>query len=297
MSSDPADLSGIRSPFDAADLPRLSPVRDGEVEPAPEQPRRAWVEQIMGMPISITVRGPGLDARPGPRPVEDAVAAAFASLRRVDEVFSTWKPDSQVSRVRRGELDLAGCDADVREVAALCTTAREATGGWFDADLPDPTPEAPATRRWDPTGLVKGWAVARAARDLSAALDGYDVLVNAGGDLAAHCRRTDTPDWVIAIEDPRDRSAVLASVPLRVGGVATSGTAARGAHILDPHTGAAVQGALASVSVIGPDLLWADVWATAAFAEGPACVERLRRLTDHAWLVVDAAGTVTTSAG
>jgi thiamine biosynthesis lipoprotein len=247
--------------------------------------RAAWVEQIMGMPISIHVRG---DA-PRSDHVAAAVQRAFAQLRWVDAVFSTWKVDSQVSRLQRGELALADCDREVREVAQLCEQARERTEGWFDADLPTPD----GGRRFDPTGLVKGWAVERAGR-LLADLDGHDFMINAGGDVTLGCRRADTPDWTIGIENPADRSQLVATVPLRSGGVATSGTAARGAHILEPETGRPATG-LGSVTVIGPSLMWADVYATAAFARGPGCESWLRTLDQHAALVVDLDGRLTTT--
>jgi FAD:protein FMN transferase len=273
-----------------ASLPRID-AEPGDVIPAPDQPRRAWVEQVMGMPVSVHVRGPqahGPDA-------EAAVALLVADLHRTDEIFSTWKAGSQISRLQRGELTTAGCDPWVREVIALCDEARTRTGGWFDADLPDRADPA-AARRFDPTGLVKGWAIERVARALSAALPDHDVLVNAGGDLAVRCRRTDTPDWRLGIEDPADRSRLLAAVPLRDGGMATSGTAARGAHIVDPRSGAPVARA-GSVTVVGPDLMWADVHATAAFAMGEAAEDYLSRLAGHLAFVVRPDGTTRTITG
>jgi len=270
-----------------ADLPRLDLARPAAtpLEPVPAPPKRAFVEQIMGMPISIHVRGPRVHQD---RAVAEAVAAAFAELRRADEVFSTWRPDSQISRWRRGELDLAGCEPEVGEVVRLCEQARERTGGWFDAHLPG---------GFDPTGLVKGWAVERCCRQLGRALDRhapqtYDVLVNAGGDVAARTARTDRPAWTIGIEDPRDRCAVLARVPLRTGGVATSGSAARGGHVVSPRTGQPVTD-LGSVTVIGPSLMWADVYATAGYARGDGCLQWLATsaaTAGHSWLVVDADG-------
>jgi thiamine biosynthesis lipoprotein len=283
----------------AADLPDLRLGADGAgpeaLTPADELPRRAWVEQIMGMPISVHVRGPlARDERAagGHGRVEDAIAALFADLRRTDQIFSTYQAGSQISRLQRDELTLADCDPWVREVAELCEQARERTDGWFDADLPGPD----GVRRFDPTGLVKGWAIERVTRTLSAALADHDVLVNAGGDVAVRCRRTDSPDWRLGIEDPADRSRLLATVPLRSGGMATSGTAARGAHILDPATGRPVT-SLLSVTVIGPDLTWADVHATAAFAMGPDCVQYLAGLTDHLGYLVRLDGTTATVTG
>lgn len=237
----------------------------------------------MGMPISVHVRGVHLDD-----PDTDAAAArAFAELRHVDELFSTWKPGSQISRLQRGELASAATDQLVRDVVRLCEQARTATDGWFDANLPD----GAGGHRFDPTGLVKGWAVQRACTTLAARLPDHDVLVNAGGDVAVSCGRADTPPWRLGIEDPHERSRLLGTVQLRSGGLATSGTAARGEHVVSPTTGEPAKG-LAAVSVAGPSLLWADVYATAAVAMGPACVDWLARLEGHTWLVVDAGGRV-----
>jgi thiamine biosynthesis lipoprotein len=276
-------LPGLDGPLPAASATAV-PGFDGAV-PLVEVPRAAWVEQIMGMPISIHVR----TDNPRSAEVTVAVEQVFAELRHVDAVFSMWKPDSEVSRLSRAELALADCDHEVREVVELCGQARERTEGWFDADLPGPD----GGRRFDPTGLVKGWAVERASRHL-AALAGADFMLNAGGDVAVGCHRTDTPDWRLGIENPADRSRMVATVPLRTGGIATSGTAARGTHILVPGSGLPATGLLA-VSVIGPSLMWADVYATAAFARGPECVSWLAGLTDHVGLVVALDGTLTTT--
>ncbi len=251
-------------------------------------PKRAWVEQIMGMPISIHLRGPQVapDGHTAPAAeVEKAVAQAFSSLRRVDEVFSTYQPGSQISRLQRGEVSLARCDAEVRDVVRLCEEARESTQGWFDARY---------AGVFDPTGLVKGWAVQRACAELADALPEIDVMVNAGGDVAVSCGRGDTPPWRLGIENPLARTELVGTVELRSGGLATSGTAARGEHIHSPRTGRPAA-ELASVSVSGPSLMWADVFATAAFARGPDCVDWLRTLLGHSWLVVALDGTVTSS--
>jgi len=270
------------------DLPADASADD--VPPVPEQPRRAWVEQIMGMPISIHVRGPL--AREGAGGAEEAVGRAMDDLRRVEAVFSTYRADSEISRMRAGTLAATEADPWVREVVALCDEARDRTGGWFDAHLPGPD----GVRRFDPTGLVKGWAVERAARALAAQLPDHDALVNAGGDVALRCDRTDTPDWRLGIEDPADRTRLLATVPLRTGGMATSGTAARGAHIIAPRTGERVDRG-GSVTVVGPDLTWADVHATAAFAQGDGAERYLATLAGHLSFVVRPDGTTATIEG
>jgi len=201
----------------------------------------------MGMPVSIHVRG----GRPDAPATRAAVEGAFAVLRAVDATFSPFREDSELSRLRRGELALADTCDDMRLVEQLARTAVERTDGAFDP------------WRWrdgyDPTGLVKGWAVSRVG-ELLRGVDG-DVLVNAGGDVLA--RSASGQPWVVGIEDPRDRASVLATVRLVDGAVATSGPAARGAHIVDPRTGLPAKGVV-SATVVGPSIVWADVDATAA---------------------------------
>ena len=234
--------------------------------------QRAWVRQIMGMPVSIHLRGPHLHGKH----VEGVVEEAFAELRHADTLFSTWQRGSEVRRIRRGELALEDADPLVREVAAWCQVARERTRGAFTCELPDED----GTLRWDPTGLVKGWAVERAAQALSS-LEEHAHSVNAGGDIAIGGvdRSGDRParPWRIGIEDPRDRSRIAEVVEITEGGGATSGTAARGAHLYDPAQGEWVR-RTGSVTVVGPSLLWADVWATALFVGPPALLEEFPRL-------------------
>lgn len=106
------------------------------------------------------------------------------------------------------------------------------------------------------------------------------------------CRAAaDRPQWRIGIEDPHDVSRVIAVVGLRAGAVATSGTARRGAHLVDARTGRPPVG-VASVTVIGPSLTWADIDATAAYAQGRDAAEWLRTRLHESALVIAADGTV-----
>ncbi|WP_250279605.1 FAD:protein FMN transferase [Frankia sp. Cppng1_Ct_nod] len=254
--------------------------------------RRAWVEQIMGMPVSVHVRGPRACVDPG---VERIVADVFDGLRRVDALFSTYRPDSEIMRLNRGELRLRECNGLIREVADLCAEATERTDGYFTADLPvhdRSTPGLPAADRcrwFDPSGLVKGWAVERAARDLSA-IDGHDYYLGAGGDIAAYVDDPMSPAWNVGVEDPLDRSRVLGALPIRSGGIATSGSAARGAHIINPRTGRPAGGDALAVTVVGPSVMWADVYATAAFARGADALTWLAGLEQTEGLIVAADG-------
>jgi len=140
----------------------------------------------MGLPVSVHVRGPDVRSTRAERLVADV----FADLHRADEIFSPYRMDSQISRWRRGELDLDGADPAVAEVLRLCEVARRRTDGYFDArSLPDPLGPG---RRFDPSGLVKGWAVRRATHHLTV-LDGHSWCVNAGGDVIVHTADVDPP--------------------------------------------------------------------------------------------------------
>jgi thiamine biosynthesis lipoprotein len=216
--------------------------------------RRSWVARVMGLPVSVHVRHPG----PG---TAGAVAAVFAALREVDARFSTYRPDSEISRLNTGELSLAGCHPDVREVLDLAARAWRLTGGHFDAMLPGPD----GRLRCDPTGLVKGWAVERAAALLAAAGE-TEYYLNAGGDMVL-AAPDGAPPWRVGVEDPAAPDAGLRAVlAVRSGAVATSGTTRRGPHIHHPLTRAAGGGGWVSVTVVGAALTWVDVYATALVA-------------------------------
>jgi thiamine biosynthesis lipoprotein len=252
--------------------------------------RRAWVEQIMGMPISVHLRGESVAGKAA----EGAVAAVFAELRVVDAVFSTYRDDSDVMRLNRKEVDVVGCHPDVRVVVDLCGTARLRTGGAFDPELPAPT----GGTWFDPSGLVKGWAVERAAAHLAvlAGPEGLDFCLNAGGDVIVGTATDASPAWRVGIEDPVDVGGILCVVPLRAGGVATSGSVHRGAHIVDPRNGAPASSLLAA-TVTGPSLMWADVYATAAVVRGADALEWIDSLAGYEGLVVTADGQATATPG
>lgn len=227
----------------------------------------------MGMPVSIHLRGVGVRSVQAER----AVAGAYEELRRIDDLFSTYRPDSQLMRVRRGELDAWRADPLLAQVERLGADAERRTGGAFTTMLPNPD----GGLAFDPTGLVKGWAVDRVSSHL-AALPETSWALNAGGDVLVgrhvHLPPTgeDAAPWRVGVENPHDRTQVIAVVPLLSGAVATSGTAARGAHLYDPVTGRKV-GRAGSSTVVGTSLLWADVWATALFVGGQSAREAFRR--------------------
>ncbi|HEY2190697.1 MAG TPA: FAD:protein FMN transferase [Actinomycetospora sp.] len=234
------------------------------------------VEHVMGMPISLALRGRHTDDGEA----DAAWAAVLASLRETDRVFSTYRPDSVVTAIRRGELALTDAPDEVGEVLAIGARAERATDRAFSVWRPE----------LDPSGVVKGWAVERAAGALRALPD-TDFCLSAGGDMV--CRATQGEPWRVGIEDPHDPTRVLAVVPVRDGAVATSGTAHRGAHLVDARTGAAPD-VVAQVTVVARSLTDADVDATAAYVLGAKAADWLGHRVGRSGLVVWADGTTTT---
>ncbi|GAA4399608.1 FAD:protein FMN transferase [Ornithinibacter aureus] len=225
--------------------------------------RRAFVDQVMGMPVSVHVRAVDTSRSD----VEAAAARVFAHLRRVDAVLSTWRADSDLLRIQHGEIgEVDGVDEVhpwLAEVTDLCLEAEDRTDGFFRAWRRRPG----GRLSFDPTGLVKGWAVAAAAEHLRIAPE-IAYSIGAGGDVVVGTGTgvDQAPPWRIGIEDPRQRGGLARVVTVTQGAVATSGAAIRGGHVVDPRTGRGIVRA-GSATVVGPDLMWADVWATAAWVD------------------------------
>lgn len=240
------------------------------------------------------------------------LAEAIRWLHWVDGTFSPFVPDSEVSRLARGEISVADCAPEVAEVLAACESLTAASGGYFSARY---------AGRLDPSGYVKGWAIERAAALLTAA-GSVSHCVNGGGDVqcvgtrsasgrAARPAETShaiAPDvsaetrtesaaresagepWRIGIADPSRPGALIRVVTGSDFAVATSGVAERGPHIVDPHTGLPADEFL-SVTVVGPRLALADAYATAATAMGAAARAWIEGLDGYCAFALRADGT------
>jgi thiamine biosynthesis lipoprotein len=213
------------------------------------------VEHVMGMAISFDIREP--------LPARGAVDEAVRMLHRVDTVFSTYQPDSQINRLGRGEIRLAEVDDDVRFVLGRCIELNAITDGAFDAfDLIERNGST-----LDPSGFVKGWAIERAAAVLEAA-GAVNLCINAGGDILLRGAPGPSATWRVGIRHPDEPDQLATTLELcGPHAVATSATYERGAHIIYPALRQATT-ELASATVIGPDLSVADAYATAVFVMG-----------------------------
>jgi thiamine biosynthesis lipoprotein len=246
------------------------------------------------MPVRVDVCDSDIDT--------STVDRVYEWLRFVDATFSTYREDSEISRLNRGELALEQTQLAVRSVLGRCERLRVHTDGYFDIRAPlmsvgaalqsarvagaEPTLRRPV----DPSGLVKGWSVAGAARILDAA-GARNYCVNAGGDAQLRGHSWDDEPWRVGIQHPRMRDRLAAVLIASDVGIATSGTYEQGEHILDPHTGRPSEGVL-SVTIVGPDIATADAYATAAYAMGRKGAEWCAGLADYAAMVILADGTV-----
>ena len=245
------------------------------------------LEHIMGMPIGVDVCDSDIEAK--------TVDRVYQWLRFVDATFSTYKEDSEISRLNRGELALEQTHPAVRSVLRRCERLRAQTDGYFDMRAPlrnneQATAEGEDRRPIDPSGLVKGWSVAGAARILERA-GARNYCVNAGGDARLRGCSWNGESWRVGIQHPRIRDRVAAVLVASDAGIATSGAYERGEHIIDPHTSSPSEGVL-SVTIVGPDVATADAYATAAYAMGPKGAQWCAGLKDYAAMVILAEGNV-----
>jgi len=206
------------------------------------------VEEVMGTVVSIAVYGELSSSAA----VTEVMQEACRELHRLDAMFSTWKPESPMSRLRRGDLAWREAPAEVDEVLARCAEAKRVSNGWFD---PWAMPGGV-----DPTGMVKGWALEQA---MSVLRQGgvTAAMVNAGGDVATHGQLSPGERWRVGIRHPWRPQSLACTVEVG-SAIATSGTYERGAHLFDPFAGRPAARA-ASATVVGPDLAMADALATA----------------------------------
>ena len=236
------------------------------------------VGRVMGTTVSIDVRDEGVPL--------SALEAAVETLRELDARFTTYRDDSEIKRLERGELATGDAHPDVREVLAACTVLRAESDGAFDA--------------WrdgslDPSGYVKGWAAERAA-DVLRASGASSFALNLGGDVICAGEASPGAAWRVGVRHPRAADEMALVLGVRDKAIATSGSYERGEHVVDARTGRA-SGDWRSITVLAADLATADAIATAALAmgePGPAWAAR-RPGCDVA--AIDADGRLWTTAG
>jgi thiamine biosynthesis lipoprotein len=243
------------------------------------------VAECMGTVFSIDVRSAGVAV--------SALDDILDWLHWVDETFSTYRRNSQVSRLSRGEVTMAECAPEVFEIMQLCERFELETDGLFSAH---------SSGTLDPSGAVKGWAIERAS-DLLSQAGSNSHCVNGGGDVQCVGDNGAGQPWRIGVANPHRAGEIAAVVLGRDLAVATSGTAERGGHVIDPRSGQPAS-ELASITLVGRRLTEVDAFATAAFALGDAAREWVENLPGieafavapdgSTWFTTGFAGDITT---
>jgi thiamine biosynthesis lipoprotein len=222
----------------------------------------------MGMPVTVHVAD--ANAR------HAAFDEVFEDFTLLDQTFSPFIRESAVSMINRGELRPDDAGQLVNRAIHLCHLYEQATDGYFSAWIDG---------RFDPSGLIKGWAIDRACSILDRnGCNNY--YVDAGGDVQTRGRNANGGPWRVGIRHPVERDKVVRVVLASGLAVATSGTYEKGEHILDPHSGKPVNAWL-SFTVAGSDILQADVFATACFAMGTAGLEFVSHVAGYEAYAID----------
>ena len=234
---------------------------------------------LMGMPITVEIVDYGQDR---------TVDAVFAYFAAVENRFSLFRRDSEVSALNRGEIKISDASPDMQEVLAIAARTKRQTRGYFEIRRADGS--------LDPSGIVKGWAIRNAATLIRASGAG-NFFVDAGGDIQTGGKNAESKEWTIGIRNPFNAGEIIKALVPNGRGVATSGSYVRGQHIYDPHRPGHPIDEIVSLTVIGADVLEADRFATAAFAMGADGIEFIEEMPGLEGYVVDASGIATQTSG
>lgn len=231
---------------------------------------------IMGMPVTIEIVDPEVSEK-----IFDTV---FAYFKSIDEKFSPFKQESEVTLINEGRISVTEYSQEMREIIRLAEETKQETRGYFDIFTPD--------GKFNPSGIVKGWAIYNAAKIIKD--NGFEnFYVNAGGDIQFYGRNAVGKTWRTGIENPFNPKEIVKVVELSDKGIATSGTYLRGQHIYNPHHKDSLITEIVSLTVIGPDVYEADRFATAAFAMGFDGINFIERLPGFEGYMIDKNGRAT----
>ncbi len=233
---------------------------------------------IMGMTIKIEI----VDKRAD----QEIFDKVFSYFKQIDDRFSTYKPDSEISKINNGVIKDGDYSRDMQEIFTLAEKTKEETNGYFDIVTPEKT--------IDPSGIVKGWAIWQAGEILKN--NGFkNFYIDAGGDIETFGKNQNGEPWQIGIRNPFKIAEVVKVVKGDDKGIATSGNYVHNDHIYNPK-GAAPKD-VTSLTVIGPNIYEADRFATAAFAMGRDGIYFIEQLPGFEGYLIDKDGIATMTTG
>ncbi len=233
---------------------------------------------LMGMPITIEVGDATV--------TQDDLDKVFAYFVSVDDTFSTYKATSEMSKINRGELLAVHASTEMKTILTVSEQTKKETHGYFDIQCDG---------IYDPSGIVKGWAISNAAYMLHA-WKFHHFYIDAGGDIQVSGTK-DGNLWRVGIRNPFNRNEHVKILALTDRGIATSGTAIRGQHIYDPHHRDTPLTDIVSLTVIGPNIYEADRFATAAFAMGKMGIQFIETIVGFEGYMIDAHARATFTSG
>jgi thiamine biosynthesis lipoprotein len=234
----------------------------------------------MGMPVTVEI----VDSQA----TEKDLAIAYDYFTAVDERFSTYKTSSEISKINSGEITPENYSTEMKEIFALAQQTKEQSDGFFDIKH---------NGIYDPSGIVKGWAINNAAKLL--AEKGFEnFYVEAGGDIQVRGLNHEGRPWRVGIRNPFNQNEIIKAVELKENkGMATSGNYIRGDHIYNPHASAEIIKDIVSLTVIAANVYEADRFATAAFAMGADGINFIEKLSGLEGYLVDKNGIATYTSG
>lgn len=256
------------------------------------------VEFHMGTAITLAI----------PLSLEDPVradvafAACFARAAEIDQRFSPYRTDSEVTHFGRGEIDEVDLSQDMRIILDLSAKLHATTGGVFDIYATAKKPPAcelqqggsQHARPLDPSGVVKGWAIEQCA-DILRDNGLQNFVVNIGGDVYANGYESPEKRWRVGLQHPVLRDKIMDVLHISDTAVATSGLYERGEHIVGANDD--ITRELLSVTVVGADVTLADAYATSVFAMGMRGLDWFSTLNEFELFAVNAQQEVFTTQG
>lgn len=235
----------------------------------------------MGMTISIEIVDPGINEK-----IFDKI---FSYFEKVDETFSVYKKNSEITLINEGKIKQNEYSDDMKEIFLLAEKTKKDTNGYFDIKTPE--------GKYNPSGLVKGWAIYNASKIILENIFN-NFFVDAGGDIQVHGKNSEGKPWIVGIRSPfKPETEMIKVLSLNNNeGVATSGTYIRGQHIYNPHKNEKLEDVL-SLTVVGPNVYEADRFATAVFAMGKEGIYFLEKINGLEGYSVDKNGIATMTSG
>lgn len=233
---------------------------------------------LMGMPIIVEIVDDFADTK--------AFNDVYSYFKYVDNKFSTYKENSEISLINNGKIKPEDYSKDMKLILGFCEKTKQETNGYFDIMRQG---------KFDPSGLVKGWSIFNASKILKE--KGFEnFYIDAGGDIQVSGLNKFGNEWRIGIKNPFNENEIVKVLSIFDKGVATSGTYIRGQHIYNPRNNLPITD-IVSITVIGPNIYDADRFATAAFAMGENGINFIENLKGFEGYMISKKGIATYTSG